>query len=347
MTASSILSVGPLTKIRSIKTKWSIVIVAAVAVTAFMSQLGLQLGWPVWVRPMVAGALALVMVQFLAKGMTRPLRQMADAANAMSAGEAVEPIEVTSNDEVGQLATAFNSMALDLAESDRHQRDFVANASHELRTPVAALRSTLENLVDGVGTPDRRTLSLMLAQAEHLGTLVSQLLDLSRLDAGADAHPLEPVDLGDLLHDVASHSMLLRPDVPVDVRAALGLTVVGNPARLEQLFTNLVANAARFTPPGERVTVVAGPRANAGRQRARISVGDAGPGIPDAIKDEVFRRFWQADTPTALDQPSVSSGGAGLGLSIAERIVATHRGTIEIADREPRGTTMIVELPLP
>lgn len=339
----------PLARVTSIKAKWSIVIVTAVAITALMSQIGVQLGWPVWLRPMVAAALALTMVQFLAKGMTYPLRQMAAASGTMRNRRPIEPIEVTGNDEIGQLAHAFNSMARDLTEADRHQREFIANASHELRTPVAALRSTLENLVDGVGTPDHRTLASMLAQAEHLGDLVTQLLDLSRLDTPGGSSSRETVDAGDLLHRVADRFALHHPEVPVEVRSALGLRLDADPVRIEQLFTNLVSNAVRFTPPGEFVSVVAAANtAPNGNPTVRVAVSDFGPGIPDDLKDQVFRRFWQAEPSRSLGGSGhgvTSTGGAGLGLSIVKRIVETHDGSIEILDRAPTGTVMVVEFP--
>lgn len=109
----------PLDPIPSIKTKWSIVIVAAVGVTALMSIIGFRLGWPVWIRPVISGALALLMVQFLAHGMTYPLRQMASSAKAMAKGDYSQRVDVTASDEVGQLADAFNQMAAELADADR------------------------------------------------------------------------------------------------------------------------------------------------------------------------------------------------------------------------------------
>ncbi len=330
----------PLEGIHSIKTKWSIVIVAAVAVTALVSQIGIELGWPAWLRPIVAASLALTMVQFLAKGMTRPLRQMAVAAATMAEGRAVDPIQAPSNDEVGRLASAFNSMAADLAEVDRHQREFIANASHELRTPVAALRSTLENLVDGVGEPDARSLQVMLTHAEHLGNLVTQLLDLSRLDALDHLERPEIIELGDLLHAVAARVRLSAPDISIAVNSAIDLPVAGDPTRLNQLFTNLLTNAIRFSPPGHPVTLTARSSATTEGQRlVRVAVSDAGPGVPDDSKALVFERFWQDD------RPSQDRGGAGLGLAIAKRIVETHHGMITIADRSPAGTSVIVEFP--
>ncbi len=325
----------PLDPIPSIKTKWSVVIVAAVAVTALMSVIGLRLGWPVWLRPVIAGALALLMVQFLAHGMTYPLREMAASAKAMARGDYSRTVEVTAADEVGQLAEAFNQMASDLADADRHQKEFIANASHELRTPVAALQGTLENLVDGVGTPDRATLQRMLAQAEHLGRLVNQLLDLSRLDAGADRLGAEELDVGDLLHDLAGELRLSHPTAIIDVKAPLGLRSVGDREQLERVLTNVIGNALRFSPIGEPVTVVAS-RQN---RSVRVAVRDAGPGIPVEQRSKVFERFWQADgTPSG-------GGGAGLGLAISKRIVDQHDGEILITDNQPTGACVVVSLP--
>ncbi len=326
-----------LDSIPSIKTKWSIVIVAAVAVTALVSQVGLGLDWPIWLRPLIAGALALLVVQFLAHGLTQPLRQMASSTKAMARGDYAQNVDVATSDEVGQLADAFNRMAAELADADRQQKEFIANASHELRTPVAALQGTLENLVDGVGTPDRATLERMLAQSEHLGRLVNQLLDLSRLEAGADRLGAQPIDVGDLLHDLAGELRLTHPTAIIEVKSALGLRIVGDKDRLERVLTNIIGNAIRFSPIGEPVSVVAS------RQHGsvRIAVRDRGPGIPVDQRSKVFERFWQADgsAPTG-------GGGAGLGLAISKRIVDQHHGEIVISDHPPNGACVVVSLPI-
>ena len=222
---------GPLDRVGSIKTKWSIVIVAAVAVTAAVSQIGYYLGWPVWVRPIISGALALVAVQFLAHGMTDPLRQMARGAGEMAKGDYHRRVSVTSNDEVGQLADSFNRMAAELAEVDRSQKEFVANASHELRTPVAALRSHIENLVDHVSEPDPETLATMLAQAEHLSKLVGQLLDLGRLESTVADGPGELVAVGVLLKQVVDEAELLHPASSISLNTSGPLGVLADEGR--------------------------------------------------------------------------------------------------------------------
>lgn len=330
----------PLERVSSIKLKLSILIVAAVAMTALTSQIGFWLGWPVWIRPIVSGTAGLLMVQFLAHGMTKPLRKMAAAATAMAGGDYSRRVTTNGRDEVAQLSEAFSAMAGELAETDRVRKEFVANASHELRTPVAALRSTLENLVDGVGQPDQETLARMLARAEHLSTLVNQLLDLSRLDAErADsefAANVYPVDLGDLLHDVADEIMVVNKRAEIQVKAPLDLKVEGQPDRLRQVFVNIVGNAARFSHPNEPVIVTV----TQSDDWASVAVRDTGPGIPDEERAKVFERFWQAG-----ETARTGSGGAGLGLAISKQIVDQHRGSIEVRENKPRGACFVVNLP--
>lgn len=327
---------SPLHRFGSLKTKLSILIVAAVAITALTSQIGFWLGWPVWIRPIVSAAAALLMVQFLARGITRPLRSMESAATAMARGDYSRRVGINSRDEVGRLAQSFNLMAADLAETDRQRKEFVANASHELRTPVAALRSTLENLVDGVGQPDDRTLRRMLARAEHLSDLVGQLLDLSRLDSEHELRVTDVVDLGDLLHDVAEEVMVVHPLVPVEIRSPVALRVEADAARLRQVFVNIIGNAARFSHPGEPVIVTA----TQNNGSAGVAIRDTGPGIPAGERSKVFERFWQADGLTRT-----GSGGAGLGLAISKQIVDQHGGVIEISENRPAGACFVVTIP--
>lgn len=324
----------PLASIRSFKAKWSIIVVVAIGLTAVMSQVGLEFGWPWWVRLMAAITVGLSMVQFLAHGTTYPLRDMAQASEAMAGGDYSVRVAPAGKDEVGQLIDTFNLMARNLAEADRSQREFIANASHELRTPVAAIRSTLENIVDGVVPAENQTLAKVLVQTEHLSDLVSQLLDLSRLESGAETVKMVPLDLGDLLHSIEAEARLNHPAIELELKAPLGLKVIGDELRLRQVFTNIVANAVRFAPLGSPITVVAGHQ----NCTARIAIQDLGPGISDEQKGRVFERFWQADRfPTG-------GGGAGLGLAICSEIIDQHGGRISIEDNSPRGTSVVVEL---
>ena len=156
--------------------------------------------------------ISLVVIQLLAHGMTAPLREMTAAARQMARGDYSRRVRATSRDEVGELAHAFNRMAADLAEVDRQRREFVANVSHELRTPISALRAVLENVADGVtpATPD--VLESALHQTERLGRLVTQLLDLSRVEAGAAPLDAADLDVAAFVADVAAEAAAGHPD---------------------------------------------------------------------------------------------------------------------------------------
>jgi signal transduction histidine kinase len=331
--------VRPLDFLGSIKLKLGAVIVAAVAVTVVVVTLGQRAGLSPWLTGLGAAVLALAVVQVLAHGMTSPLREMVAAARAMAQGDYGRRVTATSRDEVGELARAFNTMAAELAEVDRMRRDLVANVSHELRTPIGALRAVLENLVDGVARPEAETLQAMLGQVERVGTLVEQLLDLSRLESGVA--PLERSPL-------AAHRLLDR--AVGDWRAqAFGrgvrfgvsveppsLALTGDPERLHQVLTNLVGNAVRHSPDEGCVRLLA----RGVNGSVRIEVADEGPGIAPDDVERVFERFYRADHARAS-----GDGGAGLGLAIARWIVELHGGRISAEPAEPHGCRIVVELP--
>ena len=332
------MSVRPLDRLASIKLKLGVAIVVAVAVSTLVGSIGLRLGLPLLLRPLISAAIALAMVQLLARGMTSPLREMSLAARAMASGDYRRRVTATSQDEVGELARSFNAMAAELAEVDRARRDLVANASHELRTPITALQAVLENVVDGVEPPDPETLRTMLRQVERLGRLVNQLLDLSRLESGAATLERRPFTLGDVLGDAVDECRLHAPGVSLDVHVEpAGLSVDGDPDRVHQVVSNLLENAVRHSPEGGRVQVRA---SSSGRGRVTIEVSDEGPGIADADAARVFERFYRADAAR-----SSRHGGAGLGLSIARWIVDLHGGEIRPERREPHGCRMIIVLP--
>lgn len=325
----------PLDRVPSIKMKLGVAIVLAVVVAALTSTVGFRLGTPVWVRPLVAIAISLAMIQVLARGMTSPLREMARAATAMAAGDHTRPVTATSRDEVGDLARAFNTMAAELAETERQRRELIANVSHELRTPLSALQAHLENLVDGVVDPDDATLQTMLSQTERLGRLVGQLLDLSRLEAGTAVLDVRKFSIDRVLDYVVAEARLTHPDVPVTVDAP-PLTVAGDAERLHQVVANLVDNAVRYGAARAPVQVSAS-RTDTG---VRITVSDRGPGIPEAERTRVFERFHRTDAARSADH-----GGSGLGLAIAKWIVELHHGAIAAEANYPTGCRIVIDLP--
>jgi signal transduction histidine kinase len=327
--------VRPLNPLRSIKLKLGIVIVAGMVVTLgammFARHIGIYKVWGV----VASSALALIVVQLVARGMTSPLREMAAAAKAMARGEHGQTVRVRGRDEVAQLAEAFNTMSTELAETDRMRRDLVANASHELRTPISALQASLENVVDGVEPADPHTLAAMRAQVDRLGSLVEQLLDLSRLEAeGAGLERTEfPAER--MLARARAEALHSGDGVEIELETApADLRLFADEALLQRVVNNLLDNAIRFSPPGGKVRA----GVTAVRGDVRLDIVDHGPGIPAAERTRVFERFYRIDD-------SRSNGGAGLGLAIAQWVVVMHGGSIRTEDARPTGCRMVVELP--
>jgi signal transduction histidine kinase len=331
----------PLDRIPSLKLKIGGVIVAAVFVTSFLAVVAANTQLPVWLGGVLAITAALLMVQFLARGMIAPLREMAAAATDMAEGRYDRRVETTAQDEVGRLAAAFNRMSSELAAVDVERRELIANVSHELRTPIGALQAVLENIVDGVEAADPATLRTMLAQVERLGRLVTQLLDLSRLEARDTTLDARPFAVAPLLEAAVREAQIgtRRPGVPtVRVEMSIepaGLSANGDPERIQQVVANLLDNAILHSPDGGRVAV----GARRGATAVELEVCDEGPGIADGDADRVFERFYRSNGAHSAD------GGTGLGLAIASSIVELHGGTIHAEGRSPHGCRMIVALP--
>ena len=198
----------PLDGVASIKVKLGLLVGASVVVAVIVAGVGEVAEVPWWMSVPVTVAAALAVTQWLARGMTSPLREMTEAARGMAGGDYAQRVTASSSDEVGTLARAFNAMAADLASADQQRRQLVATVSHELRTPLTAQRALLENLVDGVVRPDDDALRAALTQSERLSALVGDLLDLSRIDAGAAPLRLTEVRVGDLLRDGVAEALV-------------------------------------------------------------------------------------------------------------------------------------------
>jgi signal transduction histidine kinase len=313
----------PLDPVRSIKTKLGLLVVGSSATG--MTYFWLMIGRIPPVTTVVAISLSLFTTLILAHGTTLPLREMTAAARAMARGDYTTRVRASARDEVGELAQAFNQMAADLSAADQHRRELIANVSHELRTPITALQAVLENIVDGVAEPDPTTMRTALAQTERLGRLISELLDLSRLDAGANTLPSTTFEASPFIDEVIAEARVLAIGGGANVRFrstvdSSASVVTGDRDRLKQVLLNLVDNAARHSPSGGLVEISA---TRSGGELV-LDVRDQGRGIPPEERDLVFERFTRGERATG--------GGTGLGLAIARWIVRLHGGTISVVD---------------
>ncbi|MEV4615385.1 ATP-binding protein [Kitasatospora sp. NPDC049258] len=343
--------IRPLDPVRSIKGKLALLVIVSVVLATGMVVVAIRSETQIRIIMIFSIIASLLFMQFLAHGLTAPLRDMTAAARAMADGDYSARVHVSSRDEIGELAATFNRMAGDLEAADRHRRELIANVSHELRTPIAALRAVLENVVDGVVQPNPRTLGAALEQTERLGRLVTHLLDLSKLDDGVvplDARRFEVKPFLDgVLRGVtvdgatAGGAYARRGDVRLRLDVKPGaLSAVADPERLHQVVANLVDNACKHSPAGGTVTV----RARSGELPGALllAVEDQGPGIRVEDRERVFERFGRAGSATA--QGPGSDGGTGLGLAIARWAVDLHGGEIRVAEAA-RGCRIEVTLP--
>jgi len=296
-------------------------------------------------RARIAGVTGLVLL--VAIGVTvivgirlvRPLHALTAAAGRMRDGDGTARVRVTGRDEIARLAVAFNDMSERRQEVERLRRAMVGDIAHEMRTPVTNIRGWLEAAEDGVVPLDRELMTSLLEEALLLQHVIDDLQDLSAADAGELRLHLQPVDVPDLLAQVASghKASADRAAISLVVRAAPGLTLTADPIRLRQAVGNLVTNAIRHTPPGGQITLAArtyGPQ-------AVIDVVDTGAGLaPDQVP-LVFERFWRAEKSR-----SRQTGGSGLGLSIVRKLAEAHGGTATVASTLGAGSTFTLRLPI-
>jgi signal transduction histidine kinase len=296
--------------------------------------------WQFLLVGLVAATVSLFVARLIARGMTQPLRDMAAAARRMETGDYSVRVQTRSRDEVGQLAAAFNRMSAELMTLEQSRRDLVANVSHELKTPITAIRAHLENILDGVESTEPATLALMLGQVERLGRLVDQLLELSKLESGEVAlqpetlalHPLVDQLFSEIGVAIPGRELQLDNEVPHDLPA-----VLADPERVHQVLFNLVDNAVRFTPDGGEITVAAHRHDGA----VEVSVADNGVGIPREHLPRLFERFYRADPSRAR-----GDGGTGIGLAIARSVVEAHGGHIKAHSEPGIGSVFTFDLPV-
>ena len=290
---------------------------------------------------LIAGLIALIaasLIGFWASGaVSRRLRRMREGAEAVAEGHFDQPIPVESSDELGQLARSFNEMQRRLARLDSSRKEFIANASHELRTPIFSLGGFVELLeTENPNAAERRAfMAEMRAQIERLQKLTIDLLDLSRLDADVMEIQRERVDLKEAARQVADE---FRPvakshDSTLQVRGRGQVDALADLNRVSQIIRILIDNALTHTPQGTNVTVTA---VRNGDDAAELIVGDdAKKGIDPRAIDKVFDRFYTGDT----------ASGSGLGLAIADELATRMGGRLEVASRRGH-TAFTLTLPL-
>jgi two-component system sensor histidine kinase BaeS len=281
-----------------------------------------------------AGVLALLVGLALARRTTTGVTELTAAANELAAGRRDRRAAVQSRDEIGELATSFNAMADAVTREDELRRTFASDVAHELRTPLAILRSQLEAVQDRVTEPDPDVISSLHDETLRLGRLVADLETMA--DAGAAGFTLDRSELAlrpvvrDVLDGLAGRLAERELELVTDLA---DVAAFADAARLRQVVTNLVSNAAKFTPAGGRIAVTLEQRDG----DVELAVADTGLGIPEDELPRVFERFFRG--------AGSRGGGSGIGLAVAAELVAAHGGRISADSRPGHGSRFLVRLP--
>ena len=289
---------------------------------------------------LIAVAIALAITFFLSRRILAPVKALTSAAERLGRGDFSQRVHVKDRSELGELANTFNSMASDLERAEQLRQNMVADIAHELRTPLSNIRGYLEAVRDGVMRPDADTVRSLDEEAALLSRLVDDLQELSLAEAGELKLICQAENIGELIKQtvdgVQAQATAKGVSVSIDLPDKLPAVNIDS-QRISQVLRNLLENAIAHTAKGGTVTVIA-------RQQAdyiEVAVNDTGEGIPAEDLPNIFERFYRVDKSRAR-----ATGGSGLGLTIAKRLVEAHGGKIEAKSELGKGSRFAFTLPI-
>ncbi|MFH1415428.1 MAG: HAMP domain-containing sensor histidine kinase [Elusimicrobiota bacterium] len=295
---------------------------------------------------LVAVLFGLVCALVVSRTIAVPIKRLAVGANAIGEGDLTTRINIRSKDELGMLAYEFNQMAEKLAELDQAKDDFVNAVSHELRTPLAAIEGYIDFLMEAGETialsKRQKALRIMKGSAQRLSQFINDILDIASIKSARMSFDIEAQDMRNIIEKVAklltSVAEKKKIEISINIEESLPL-VMADEVRINQVLTNLIGNALKFTPDNGYIIIGAGRK---DVRRIFVYVKDTGPGIPEEDLVKVFGQFEQSDSTRNIAGPK----GTGLGLAIAEGIVKQHGGRIWVESEMGKGTTFYFTLPV-
>lgn len=290
----------------------------------------------------IAMMIALILAYLISRSVASPLRQISEASIQLAKGEKTW-VEPQGPEEVRRLGEVFNEMSAQVHASQQSQRDFVANVSHELKTPLTSVQGFAQAILDGTaGTPEaqHKAAQVIYDESERMYRMVLDLLDLARLDAGTADLVMDVVSLDLLLNAVVERLAPQSAQAQVEIRNSSGSLpdIAGDGDRLAQVFNNLVENAIKHTPAGDTVMITSETEIGT----VLVHVQDSGPGIPPEEAARIFERFYQLDKA----RKGGPAHSVGLGLAIASQIVQAHGGEITVKSEVGKGSVFTVRLPV-
>lgn len=289
----------------------------------------------------VGVVVALIAAGLLARSVASPLQTLATAAGDIANGHYGQQVSVTGPHEVRALADSFNRMSHQVLATQQAQNDFMANVSHDLKTPLTSIQGFSGAIIDGTAPDTAKAARIIHQEAERLDRMVAELTDLARLQAGQFSMKLSSINLARLCESVAQRLSVIanEKNIALTIEPPPPDTIVsGDGDRLVQVVTNLIGNAIKYTPAGGQVWVAT----RREQEGVVLAVRDTGVGIPMPDQERIFERFYQVDRARGPKR------GTGLGLAIAKEIVTAHGGTISVTSAgEGQGSTFTVWLPTP
>lgn len=290
---------------------------------------------------LIGAVIALLVGIFLSRTLTRPIRELTRATHAVSEGDLSQRVPVRSNDELGELAQAFNKMSSELSRSVNARKQMTADIAHELRTPLSLILGHAEAVHDGVLPPSPENFEIIREEATRLEHLVNDLRILSLADAGELSIAPQIIEPQRLLQEVAAiyQYQTQRKNITLDLDITSPLSNIEvDPGRMTQVLTNILDNALRHTPEGGRITLSA-KDANVDEQ-VELAIQDSGPGLKAEDIERIFDRFYRTDSSRQRED-----GGSGLGLAIARSIVQAQGGQLSAESEMGKGLKVIIRLP--
>lgn len=288
---------------------------------------------------LIGGGVALAFTFILSRRISTPIRTLTATASRLGQGDLSQRVHFKDKGEVGELAEAFNSMASELERAEQLRQNLVADAAHELRTPLSNLRGYLEAVRDGVVKPDTETIQSLNEEVALLSRLVDELQELSLAEAGELKLACHPQDIAPVIDKVvkAVQTQSTAKGVSVSTELPDRLPLVNiDSQRISQVLRNLIDNAVAHTAKGDSITVTAREQ----DKWVEVAVADTGEGIPAEDLPNIFERFYRVDKSRAR-----TTGGSGLGLTIAKRLVEAHGGKIEVQSEVGKGSRFAFTLP--
>ena len=284
---------------------------------------------------------------FLAASALDPIDRITRTAQQISASDLHQRINLDlPKDEVGRLADTFDQMLARLEDAFDQQKRFVADASHEMKTPLTVLKGDVEVALNRPRSPEyyRDTLQNVNSSTDRLIALVQELLLLARTDSPGNLLKLETFNLSQLIENEISRLIPKANDKNIELKTDIPdvLIIEADRAKLQRLFMNLIDNAIKYSNPGDSVQV----KINSNADEVRVAVSDTGPGIAPEHLPHLFERFYRVDSARSRLETNGTSSGSGLGLSIVEWLAAAHDGHVQVESKQGRGTTFFVWLPL-